>query len=215
MEARVQELSWVDSSGTGHDDATVTIDENGCVAVGHITAYLPQHFEIYYRIECDTDWRTRYVSVADTLTLRSLELHVTPDRHWVSDDGSVIPELDGALDVDISATPLSNSLPVRRLDLEVGESAEIVTAWIDVPALHVQADPQRYTRLLPNVYRYQSLDSDFTRDVVFDDDDFVVQYPGLFFRRGAPGLRAVPGTSRSAGSASSAGSARFGRGRRR
>lgn len=187
----------MDASGTGHDDATVTMNDTGFVAVGHITSYDPNRFEVYYRIECDEHWRTRYVSVADTLTLRSLELRVTPDNHWVSDDGSVITEIDGALDVDISATPLSNSLPVHRLDLEVGESAEIVTAYIDVPALHVQADPQRYTRLAPHLYRYQSLDSDFTRDVVFDDDDFVLQYPGLFFRRGVPGLRAVAASSRS------------------
>ncbi|QJU54173.1 putative glycolipid-binding domain-containing protein [Herbiconiux sp. KACC 21604] len=184
MHDRARGFTWLDASGTGHDDVAVTIDPSGCTAVGHVIAHDPERFEIFYRVECDAAWRTRFVSVADTLSHRSLDLHVTPDSRWVGDDGEPLPELDGAIDVDISATPFSNTLPVRRLDLEVGESRDIVTAYIDVPSLHVTPDPQRYTRVEPNVYRYESLDSDFVRDVEVDDDGFVLEYPGLFRRLG-------------------------------
>ena len=184
MHDRARGFTWLDASGTGHDDVAVTIDANGCTAVGHVVAHDPERFEIFYRVECDAKWRTRFVSVADTLSHRSLDLHVTADSRWVGDDGEPLTELDGAVDVDISATPFSNTLPVRRLDLEVGETRDIVTAYIDVPSLHVTPDPQRYTRVEPNVYRYESLDSDFVRDVEGDDEGFVLEYPGLFRRLG-------------------------------
>ncbi|MCS5730774.1 putative glycolipid-binding domain-containing protein [Herbiconiux moechotypicola] len=182
MEAGLHEISWIDASGIGHDDVTVTLTPDGCVAVGHVTAFEPDRYEVYYRVECDAHWRTRYVSVAETLTRRSIELDVSAEGQWIDDHGDVLSGLLGAADVDIAATPFTNALPVHRLDLEVGESAEIVTAWIDVPALHVHADPQRYTRLAPLLYRYESLDSEFARDIVVDDEGFVVDYPGLFHR---------------------------------
>lgn len=46
-----------------------------------------------------------------------------------------------------------------------------------------QTDPQRYTCLEPHkLYRYESLDSDFTRDITVDENDLVIEYPGLFRR---------------------------------
>jgi hypothetical protein len=181
-EAITRALSWAPASGTGLEETTVTLDESGCVAVGHITGSEPHLFDVYYRVEVDPLWRTNYVCVAETLSGRCVEMRSAGDGRWVSDDGRALRHLDTTIDVDISATPFSNTLPVRRLGIGVGESAEIVTAYIDVPAMTVSADPQRYTRLLPDVYRYQSLDSEFTRDVVVDDEGFVLSYPGLFSR---------------------------------
>jgi hypothetical protein len=196
VQAGVRELSWIDATGIGHDDVRVTLTESGCVAVGHVTAYEPDRFELYYRVECDSRWRTRSVSIAETITQRSIEFDVTSDGEWIGEDGGILPELDHAVDVDIAGTPFTNTLPIHRLGLDVGESADIVTAWVDVPALHVEADPQRYTRLTPHVYRYESLDSDFTRDIVVDDDGFVLEYPGFFVRRGFVETTDAQGASR-------------------
>ena len=94
-----------------------------------------------------------------------------------------MPGLDGAIDVDISATPFTNTLPIRRLQLAPGDSAEIRTAYIHLPDLEIVRDPQRYTCLEPlRRYRYESLDSDFVREIEVDADGLVVTYPGLFKR---------------------------------
>jgi hypothetical protein len=56
-------------------------------------------------------------------------------------------------------------------------------AYIDVPSLTVTADPQRYTCLEPmRRYRFESLGSDFVREIEVDKDGLVVLYPGLFRR---------------------------------
>jgi hypothetical protein len=55
-------------------------------------------------------------------------------------------------------------------------------AYVDFEELNVLPDAQRYTRLAEDLYRYESLDSDFTRDITVDASGFVVEYPGLFER---------------------------------
>ena len=97
-------------------------------------------------------------------------------------DGASRPDLADAVDIDIVLTPFTNTLPIRRLDLAIGDHADLVMAWVDVPSLEVVPDPQRYTRLDDTHYRFESLDSDFTRDLEVDADGIVVSYPGLFDR---------------------------------
>ena len=97
-------------------------------------------------------------------------------------DGAPRPDLAEAVDIDIVLTPFTNTLPIRRHPLEIGEHADFVMAWVDVPSLEVTPDPQRYTRLDESHYRFDSLDSDFTRTLEVDADGIVVSYPGLFDR---------------------------------
>lgn len=193
MQIVTRSLAWVPASGSGFEGLTLSLTPSGATAVGHITADptdggpaegAATGFDVFYRIECDEAWRTRYVSVAETSTSRSLELWSTGDGHWEGDDGRMLVALTDALDVDLSATPFSNTLPIRRIGLALGQSAEITTAYVDIPSLHVSADRQRYTRIAPSTYRYESLDGSFVRDVEVDDEGFVTDYPGLFTRVG-------------------------------
>ena len=75
-------------------------------------------------------------------------------------------------------------MPIRRLALSHGKSAEILVVYILLPDLTTTTDRQRYTRLDAEGrrYRYDSLDSDFTRDIDVDEHGLVVLYPGLFRR---------------------------------
>lgn len=111
---------------------------------------------------------------------RELRLRFT-DQGWEV-DGESRPDLNAAREVDISVSPLSNTLPIRRLGLAVGESADITTAYIRVPQLDVTTDPQRYTRTGENEYLYESRDSDFLRSITVDESGLVIEYPGLFTR---------------------------------
>ena len=79
--------------------------------------------------------------------------------------------------------PFTNTLPIRRLGLAQGQTADIRAVYVELPALTVSVDPQRYTCLKPGqLYRYESLDSEFARDIDVDADGLVVTYPGLFKR---------------------------------
>jgi uncharacterized protein len=94
-----------------------------------------------------------------------------------------LPQLAGAIDIDISITPFTNTLPIRRLRLQTGQSQEILVAYVQLPGLAVTTDRQRYTCREPDRrYRYESLDGDFTREIEVDGHGLVVTYPGLFRR---------------------------------
>jgi hypothetical protein len=102
---------------------------------------------------------------------------------WRDAGGLALPELDGAIDVDLSVTPFTNTLPIRRLDLTEGQHADIRAVYLRLPDLSLTIDRQRYTCLKRGrQYRYESLDSDFTRDIDVDAGGLVVTYPGLFRR---------------------------------
>jgi hypothetical protein len=178
-------LSWMDATGTGRETVSVSFGPGGLVATAHVTGPADTPFEIGYSVECDDRWRTRAVRVDDT-DGRSLILRADGTGAWTDGDGVSLPALAGAVDVDISATPFSNTLPIRRIPFGIGQSVDIVTAYIDVPGLVVSASPQRYTRLAPNRYRFDSRDADFSREITVDDEGFVVDYPGLFVRVPSP-----------------------------
>lgn len=129
-----------------------------------------------YALRADADWR--FASLTVRHGERRLDVVRAAGRWWVDDQER--PDLGEALEVDIAVSPLSNTLPIRRLHLQVGDSADIVTAYITVPDLAVTTDPQRYTRLAEHRYRYDSRDSDFTAVLDVDAQGLVTRYPGLF-----------------------------------
>lgn len=140
-------------------------------------------FRARYTVRCDGDWRVREVRVALLDDVASpLVLLSDGAGHWARPDGTLLPALDGCLDVDITLTPFTNTLPIRRLDLPIGTSRALDMAYIRVPELSIERDPQRYTRLGDRLYRYESRDSDFSADLPLDPDGLVLDYPGLFRR---------------------------------
>ncbi len=106
---------------------------------------------------------------------------------WRGADGARLPDLDGCIDLDIAATPLTNTLPIRRLGLADGESAELLVAYVSVPTLDVLPVHQRYTLLSHDSqgsrYLYEGLDSGFRAEVSVDADGLVTDYADIWRRR--------------------------------
>ncbi|WP_224448337.1 putative glycolipid-binding domain-containing protein [Haloprofundus salilacus] len=152
-----------------------------------------ERFRIRYALDCDAEGRVRSVSVDSFDDGASLRLLTDGEGRWTDDDGAPIPELDGCLDVDISATPFTNSLPIRRLDLAAGESATLSMAYVSVPALEVSAVRQKYICLDPldadgGRFCYEGLTSGFSAEIPVDSEGVVRDYPGLFRRVDRVGL---------------------------
>jgi uncharacterized protein len=139
-------------------------------------------FAAQYTIACDTEWRVRKVNLSLIGNDREVKLASDGLGNW-SDQSGALPKLKGAIDIDISATPFTNTLPIRRLKLQTGQSANILVVYIQLPELHISIDSQRYTCLETNhLYRFESLDGDFVRNIETADNGLVVTYPGLFQR---------------------------------
>jgi uncharacterized protein len=115
--------------------------------------------------------------------IRSLSLRVDHAGCWKGKHGEHLPHLEGCVDIDIWPTPLTNSFPIWRSQLQLGERQEFRMAWVSAPALTVEVKPQAYTRLEARRYLFESLDgTGFTATLPVDEDGFVLDYPELFSR---------------------------------
>jgi hypothetical protein len=172
-----QRLDW-----PGHEAAAITQQRNRWNLAG--TALFVMHEQpcrLDYEIECDMHWGTRDVSIRGEVggAPASLVLSRTPDGEWIVDDRP-LPLARGCTDVDLGFSPATNSLPIRRLKLAIGESAPVRAAWVKFPQLTVSVLEQTYTRLSESVYLYVSAGGMIERELTVNEDGFVVEDPGMW-----------------------------------
>jgi hypothetical protein len=134
--------------------------------------------DVRYRVEADQAGLTRRVELAlDGGSVRRVLL-ADAAGGWRWDDGPELPQVAGALDVDLVPTPATNTLPIRRLGLEVGQAADLPVAWVQFPGLEVLRSDQRYRRLAGDRWHFST--GDFQAELQVDPDGLVLDYAGLF-----------------------------------
>lgn len=144
-------------------------------------------FRIRYKISCDLRWHVRKV-VVESLDEDEQVISFMSDGfgNWTNESGKPVAQLKGCFDVDITATPFTNTLPIRRLSLISGESAEIKVVYFTIPEMQVSVALQKYTCLEKSSgggkYKFQSLESGFTAVITVDADGLVEDYPKIFKR---------------------------------
>jgi hypothetical protein len=173
---------WRDADGVGLQHLALTRAPGVITAEGMILSGGEAPFAARYRLLLDGRWRVRRLAVAVLGVEAPLVLLADGKGGWTGADGAALPALEGVVDVDLSASPVTNTLPIRRLRVAVGRSAEVDTAYVSFPSLAVTRDPQRYTRSEDRRWRYESRDGDFARDITVDEDGVVLDYEGLFSR---------------------------------
>jgi uncharacterized protein len=146
---------------------------------------------VRFRVELDSEWRTRLADIwITTDDLRaSMGLEADALGRWRL-NGARAPQLDGCTDVDIAATPFTNTFPIRRLGLGIGQSSTVAAAWVSVPELQVERLEQQYTRLSPAgaLDRYEYRDPRFGKfELTVDDKGVVLEYGGFARRVSTPG----------------------------
>jgi hypothetical protein len=179
-------VRWRTWSGAGLEHL-VLLDQDEHIEARSIVISGPapstsEGFAAPYSVKVDRDWRTLDVEASVFGSTDSVHLRRLSSGEWLDADNRSLPRLHGAIDVDLSITPFTNTLPIRRLGLHIGEAAEITAAYIAFPELAISSDLQRYTRLAADQYRYESLDWGFVRDITVDEHGLVILYPGLFRR---------------------------------
>lgn len=176
------EAHWENWSGQGRQHVLLKELGGRFLAEGSILTSGKSGFAAKFEIECDAAWRMRRAEIALIGGKRSLRITADGEGRWFDATSKPLPQLQGAIDIDLSASPFTNTLPIRRCNLAIGESIDIVTAYVALPELTLGPDPQRYTRLGERRYLYESRDSDFVSEIEADDDGLLVNYPGLFRR---------------------------------
>jgi putative acetyltransferase len=154
----------------GREDCELVDLPDGALLRGRV-----EEADLGYEVEVDGGWRTRTVSVSEPAGRRRL----TSDgagRWW--QDGVAV--LAGCTDVDIEATPATNTLPIRRTLAGGHQSTDVTAAWLRVPGPAVVESRQRYEQLGADRWRYAS--GTFTAELTVDADGLVVTYAEVWQR---------------------------------
>lgn len=177
------DVFWTPREATGLEHLRISADAHGRVADGVIVRQQGRSvIRAQYRIRATADWvfRSLWLSLLDDGP--TLSLHTDGSGQWWNGAGDSYPELHGCHEVDISATPFTNTLAIGRLKLEPGQRADIHAVYIALPSLAIGTLAQIYTCHSAHHYTYENRDGSFQAELPLDADGLVLDYPALFQR---------------------------------
>ena len=154
---------WVGVDDGQAEQLSLNWDNEAWTANVHV-----ERQRIDYVIRVSPLWQVRQFLLFRDMEQPDLWLGTDGHGRWGELNGAHRPELDGALDVTIGASPFVHSIPIRRLPLAVGDDAELIVLAIDAETLAVQRRSRKYVRLGDRRWRVD----DRTSTIEFDVDDY-------------------------------------------
>ena len=181
-------LCWRRTDVEGLERLELTIGPDGVTAASTVLGVEGGGFRLDHRWRLAPDWRALAVTVERWNARGHGTLCLERSGTGWRVDGAARPDLDGAEEPDLAATPFCNTLPIRRLPEAAGASLTLDVAYVDGLALTVARSRQRYVRQGPGRVRYLDLglSRGFEADLVVDGAGLVVRYEHLFERVADP-----------------------------
>jgi hypothetical protein len=144
---------------------------------------------VTYLVQLNAAWATRSARITARTAAGLCETFLESDGagHWLV-DGTTAPHLDGCMDVDLESSAMTNALPVHRMNLRIGETADAPAAYVRALGLTAERLEQVYLRIADQDarqrYEYTAPAFGFTSHLRYDDSGLVVDYPGIAIRAG-------------------------------
>ena len=177
-----QVILWRRLDQPGHESARVSPQALGWHLTGTaVFAHQQQPCRLDYQIVCDSKWRTLSGRVTGWVGDRAVAIELSVDsaqRWWLN--GVECPDVAGCIDLDLNFSPSTNLLPIRRLDLAIGQAMEVTAAWLRFPSFNLEPLKQTYRRLTVATYRYESGGGTFIRELPINAVGFVTAYPDFW-----------------------------------
>ena len=183
----MREVRWASEEGEGIEHLAFDAS-GGAIRVESVVVgqRYGKAYGLCYTVHCDAHWRATYAAFR-VMGGKAFAMHGDGHGHWRDGEGRTLEAIAGCIDIDIAATPFTNSLPIRRLKLARGARRPIEVAYIAAPGLVPKRVEQAYVCIEPDrEYRYEGIFRDFTANLRVDEDGLVIDYPTLFRRLPSP-----------------------------
>ena len=159
------EAGWVGAEPGHAEQLSLQWDNEAWTATVHV-----DRERVDYVVRLSPLWQVRQFMLFRDLEQPDLWLGTDGHGRWGEVNGAHRPELDGAFDLAVVDSPFLHAIPIRRLPLEVGDSAELIVLAIDVETLAVERRSRRYLRV--EDHRWRVVDTD--EELEFGVDDYGV-----------------------------------------
>ncbi|MTI01337.1 putative glycolipid-binding domain-containing protein [Roseibium sp. RKSG952] len=177
--AAIATAHWRRLDQQGTDRCTLSQLDSGWILVGQAIWHDSSIDHcLTYDVRCDPDWHSLSADVGGEFGGRdiALRLHRTAEGWFLND--KLQENTAECIDLDLSFTPATNLLPLRRLGLRNTASAPVKAAWLKPDLASIAQLDQIYSCLSQELVRYSS--TNFEADLQVHSSGFVTHYPELW-----------------------------------
>ncbi|HEY6895432.1 MAG TPA: putative glycolipid-binding domain-containing protein [Rhodanobacteraceae bacterium] len=172
-------ILWRRLDRPGHEFASLRRNDSNWLLNGvAVFEHDAQPCNLRYAIVCDASFRTVSADVVGCVGSRDVEVTIRVDERTWKMNGETQRGVAGCIDVDLNFSPSTNLLPIRRLNLPVGEQARVRAAWLRFPTFHLEPLEQTYRRVAERQFRYQS--ASFAADLLVNEDGLPLRYGDIW-----------------------------------
>ena len=182
MKPRATTIIWHRLDTPGHESARVFLTKSRWTLTGTaVFVHERQPCQLNYLLKCDSKWQTLSARIAGWVgdEVIRVDILVDSEQHWRLNN-ELCAEVTGCTDLDLNFSPLTNTLPIRRLNIAVGQKAKVRAAWLRFPSFKLEPLEQVYRRTDISKYRYESDDGKFVAELEVNDAGLVTHYPNFW-----------------------------------
>ncbi|MDO8361503.1 MAG: putative glycolipid-binding domain-containing protein [Actinomycetota bacterium] len=174
-------VRWATWAGDGEEVTTILWENEGFTVSGQVGDAADRE-HIQYVLRLSASWQVRQFLLFRDLDEPDLWLATDGSGRWGEMNGAHRTELDGCYDIHLDCTPFTHTLPIRRLPLLEGHTAELPVVHVNPDTLEVSVAAHRYTRTAAHAWRFESLADGLTAEIEVDQYGVVRDYPERFRR---------------------------------
>ncbi|WJE14290.1 putative glycolipid-binding domain-containing protein [Halobacillus sp. ACCC02827] len=177
-----QKLLWTNFEDQGAEFVTIKHQTDYMQAEGTVLLVREERpVRIRYSIKLGSDWKTKKVKIYKEDREEPFVVQTEKEDKWYV-NGCYDENMDGATNVDLSITPLSNMFPINRVSWEIGQKRTFKMVYIDVWKEEAAPVLQTYTYLGVDggerVFQYKC--REYETKIFVDESGVVMEYPRVF-----------------------------------
>ena len=173
---------WRALDRDGDDKCRLARVDHGWLLVGHARFRDDDGFAaLDYVVRCDFEWHTLGADVAGRHGERDISLRLECNGgQWLLNDVDQ-PQVSGAKDVDLSFTPATNLMPLRRVMAAPTSVLKTRAAWLLYPDCDLRRLDQTYDAgCSVELVSYTASQTGYATQLCVDHSGFVTLYPGMW-----------------------------------
>ncbi len=179
---KAESILWRRLDSPGHEFCRLSLQDSRWHLAGTaMFAHNQLPCQLDYLVICNSDWKSLSGKVAGLVGDEAVQIDISVDssRRWRL-NGRECPKVAGCVDIDLAFSPSTNMLPIRRLNLAVGQEATVRAAWLRFPSFTLEPLDQLYHRIDAATYRYESAGGAFVTELQVNAAGFITHYPDLW-----------------------------------